>query len=325
MENSRYMKAMAELDLSDEIKNKIIKQVNEEELKKGMLKLKIKNKIIAVLATLGILSSCGVAYATVVPKEWKENINAVISQIFNIDYEEENVTVQEKTVEEILESDKENKELYSVLLDPDTYGIGDGTQINLVESNYNQYMLNVEDEAEDFILKKYNKKINIKLGVMNEMAYDVIDKNFTRFSDTGEVIEREEPSIEELIKFQAKDMKENWKLYSYNENKYSNDLYFEVTGMTIMNGNNTTKEDYTKYSRAKKIKVIFDNGAKEEIINLKDTEKAQFIDLSYKTTGIENPINVEIEVLSTYEGTESSDVYIADIQMGVNSNIPQGR
>ena len=37
------------------------------------------------------------------------------------------------------------------------------------------------------------------------------------------------------------------------------------------------------------------------------------------------PVQINIEVLETYKGEKSDDTYIADIQFGMESNIPQAR
>ena len=102
------------------------------------------------------------------------------------------------------------------------------------------------------------------------------------------------------------------------------ELHFKVTGMLLMNGNNVTEEDYNNNSRAKKIKVTF-NDKQEEIINLLDTADAQYIDLEYIHYDISKPVEISVEVLETFKGNLNEDTYMADIQFGISSNIPQGR
>ena len=121
--------------------------------------------------------------------------------------------------------------------------------------------------------------------------------------------------IEEQIKYQAEIYP---KCHQVNES-----LYFEITGMIIMNGNNTSEDAFYNNSRAKKIKIIF-NDEQEKIFELKDTMDIQLIDLQYKQEDISKPIDIKIEVLETYEGEKTKDIYISDIQFGVNSNITHG-
>ena len=94
--------------------------------------------------------------------------------------------------------------------------------------------------------------------------------------------------------------------------------------MFIMNGNNESEEDYKNNSRAKKIKVTI-NKEKEYTFELKDTNKVQVFNIGYKQNNIEKPVNIEVEVLDKYKGEKTEDIYISDIQFGIESNIPQGR
>ena len=147
----------------------------------------------------------------------------------------------------------------------------------------------------------------------------------TILDENNKVIGRKETTMEDLLKYQDNGLKNNWDLhYHGGDGRTYNDVFFKITGMTLMNGNNATDEDYNNFARAKKIKVTFNN-EKEEIINLQDSKEAQFIDLEYMQEDISKPINIKVEVLETYEGLTSQDTYIADIQFGITSNIPQGR
>jgi len=91
----------------------------------------------------------------------------------------------------------------------------------------------------------------------------------------------------------------------------------KITGMLVMNGNNKSEEDYYSNSRAKKIKVTI-NGEKEQILELKDTMEVQLIDLEYSQIS-ESDISVDIEVIDTYKGSKSNDIYISDIQFGIGT------
>lgn len=286
--------------------------------------MKIKSKIIAIAATLGLLTSSVVVYATVVPQEWKNSLEYKICNFLGIEQDKDNSyleNVQDATLDNILSSDKENRELYAVLLDPDTYNIGDANKGILIESNYNQYNLNESNE----LLEKYSQPIITKLAQVNYTCLEELENKNTKIDEnTGEVLEKKESSLEEILAYQSNELKNNWKNYYYNEAEFIDTLKFEITGMLIMNGNNKNLEAYNNYSRAKKIKVTFNN--KEEfIINLKDSMDGQFIEMSYIQEDISKPIEAKIEILEDYKGNLSNDIYIADIQFGINSNIPVGR
>ncbi len=214
----------------------------------------------------------------------------------------------------------------SELTDAETYGIGDSTEGTLIESNYKQYDWSVEyDDVGNEIektIEKYTDNINIKLAKVNYGCLEKLNSELMILDEVGNVIEYKTSTIEDSVKYQFNEFKTNWDNYYYSQEKFDEELYFEITGMLVMNGNNKS-DVYNDYSRAKKIKIIFDN-KQEEIINLKDTQEAQYIKLNYISYDISKPINIDIEVLETYSGTNSEDIYVADIQFGITSNIPQG-
>ena len=98
----------------------------------------------------------------------------------------------------------------------------------------------------------------------------------------------------------------------------NNNVYEELHGFSIMNGNCESEEAYINNARAKKIQVTIN----DEIIKtfeLKDTKEVQLLNFNYKQTDISKPINIKIEVLEIYEGKASNDVYITDIGFGIES------
>ena len=168
--SNEYTNLVDKLDISDEFKEKLIEKIKEDEIKKGIIKMKIKDKITALIAALGIITCSGIAYATVVPEEIKNTINTKISVFFGIETDsneeiEYDIGIQEETLDNIIASDKENLEDYSQLMDPDIYGIGDSNDGSLIESNYKQYNWNLEyDEEGNTIekpIQKYENIINI--------------------------------------------------------------------------------------------------------------------------------------------------------------------
>ena len=226
------------------------------------------------------------------------------------------------------ENIQESKDIekYSSLLNPDLDDIGDGTEGVLIGSNYKQYNINEKyTENDKRVLEAYKNPIIIKMGMINYSCLEQLEGKKTILDKDGNVLKRNEPTIEEILKYQNEEFNSNWNYYYYglDEKDYKN-LYFKLTGMTLMNGNNIDKESYNNYSRAKKVKITINN-EKEKIINLLDSSEAQFIDLDYIQKTIDKPINIKVEVLETYKGNKYDDIYISDIQFGITSNIPQGR
>ena len=102
------------------------------------------------------------------------------------------------------------------------------------------------------------------------------------------------------------------------------ECFYEVTGMLLMNGNNTTAEDWKNNARAKKIKVTI-NDTEEYFFDLLDTNEVQLIDVNYIQNNIDTPISIKIEVLEFYQGEQSNDIYISDVRIGFNSSVNGAR
>lgn len=180
-----------------------------------------------------------------------------------------------------------------------------GTEIHKWESNYSQYDMRYYNEKIN--LEKYTDKITYKTGLFNEVC-----------------IRTDEKTIEEMANSQYNNLVLEEKNYHYTDIPEDRKFYYEVPSMIVMNGNNASEEDYKNNARAKKIKVIVNN-EKEYVFNLKDTNAVQVFDLNYKQNTIEKPVNITVEVLETYAGEKTEDIYMSDIQFAINSNIPQGR
>ena len=88
----------------------------------------------------------------------------------------------------------------------------------------------------------------------------------------------------------------------------NNNVYEELHGFSIMNGNCESEEAYINNARAKKIQVTINNET-VKTFELKDTKEVQLFDLNYTQTDISKPINVKIEVLEIYEGKETNNLY----------------
>jgi len=217
-------------------------------------------------------------------------------------------------------------------------GIGDGTNYVKVESNYSQY----EDQYNivNTKINKYNNIVNIKIAELHESistVYAALEDDDNSKSGISKYEEIKKHAKENNYKKMEKDFEDLTleeitylnSIYATDYHPFAfystyNDLYYELTGMLIMNGNNTSKEDWENNARAKKIKVTINNEA-TYTYDLEDKMDVQLIDLNYKQNTIEKPINIDVEVLETYPGKLSNDVYISDIQFGLNSNCPGGR
>ena len=179
------------------------------------------------------------------------------------------------------------------------------TEIQRWESNYSQYDMRYFNEKIN--IEKYTDKITYKTGLFNEVC-----------------LRTDENTIEEMANSQYKNLVLEEKNYHYTDIPEDRSFYYEIPSMLVMNGNNTSEEAYKNNARAKKIKVIVNN-EKEFVFNLKDTNAVQVFDLDYKQNTIEKPVSITVEVVETYAGEKTEDIYISDLQFSINSNIPQGR
>lgn len=167
-------------------------------------------------------------------------------------------------------------------------------------TNYNQYNYLSKSNK----IEPYEEKIEFKTAIFNLSRYN-------EYTEDG------------LLKDITKKTKKQYEILKFENYNNNSGYYFGLDKMVVMNGNNTSKEDYQNNSRAKKIKVIVNND-KEYIFDLKDTNKVQTFDLNYKQQTIEKPVDITIEVLEIYGGEKTQDIYISDIQFGVETNISLG-
>ena len=233
-------------------------------------------------------------------EEYPENdnwINDILKE--NVEKDSNSYKLTRKTIYSLKNNNKMDTFLdryYNI------FGIGDSTKIIDWTSNYARYCY-PNNEKND-LGSKYTKKITYDIAIFNEMYYE------------GHY------DLETCVKNQYNDLvvKKDYKHYD----NLPKSFYFEIPNMFIMNGNNESKEKFKNNARVKKIKVTINN-EKTYTFELKDTNKVQVFDLGYKQNTIEKPVNIEVEVLGRFNGEKTNDVYISDIQFGVESNIPQGR
>lgn len=204
----------------------------------------------------------------------------------------------QKIIYSLYHNQYDEEELMTILNNIWYFKIGDAGGIYEVDSNYEQYRFPVATEK----VNRYNNIIKIKTAIFGENYYDYEDY----LSNISEKVKKQYEKI---------------RAENYNQNK---EYYFEIDKMVIMNGNNANEADFRNNARAKKIKVNVNND-KDYIIELKDTNRAQVFNIDYKQNGIEKPIDVSVEVLEAYSGDKIQDIYISDIQFGVNTNVSLGR
>jgi len=191
--------------------------------------------------------------------------------------------------------------------------IGDNTRIVDIESNYKQYEYDSDDEfINGYKIEKYTDIISYKIADFYEAFYldpennTLEERNFYQYFTI--ISDHIDPEYKSKLPV---DM----------------NLYREVPYMLVVNGNNTSEQDFKNNARAKKIKVVID-GICDYTFELEDTNAVQVLKLDYmdlKEPSLKHPISATVEVLETYAGEQTNDVYISDVQFAITSNIPQGR
>lgn len=214
----------------------------------------------------------------------------------------EDGTTVEKT--DLLSKDKTNPYKYLFVNSSE----GDGNSWGFLESNYDKIQENTESYSSEkygnLKIGKYVKPIEVELAELRMSDGSVYDDSYTLNQKTA---------IMWYI------LEENYWLEKPEEyRKFIDAASFSLTGISIMNGDNTSEEEYNNHARAKKILVTIDNKNKY-IFNLEDTNKPQLLGINYEKEEIMHPINVKIEVLEIYPGLKTDDVYINELGFGVDS------
>ena len=191
--------------------------------------------------------------------------------------------------------------------------IGDSTRIVDIDSNYKQYEYDSDDEfINGYKVEKYTDIISYKIADFFEDFY----------------LDPENNTLEESNLYQYFAIRSDYIDPEYKSKlPVDMNLYREIPYMLVMNGKNTSEEDFKNNARAKKIKVVID-GIQDYTFELEDTNAVQVLKLDYmdlKEPSLKHPVSVTIEILETYSGKQTNDVYISDIQFAITSNIPQGR
>lgn len=233
--------------------------------------------------------------------KFEENIQEELYAMMEID---NSLNCQGKTYYSVLEKYPDNYDEIFAKYYQEYATIGDSAAWDVVESDYPQYENFRYGEDVEY-LDDCEDGITIKVARLR-VNYEAEDPDW------------DSKGIDYAVDYQAKNATGvNGNLLSEDDN------YFKVTGMLLMNGNNMSKEEWKENARAKKIKITINNDA-EHVVELKDTMDVQLIDVEYLQNNIETPITLDIEVLETYPGEVSNDVYIADIRVGLDSSIGGG-
>lgn len=186
-------------------------------------------------------------------------------------------------------------------------GIGDGTAWIIKESNYPIFGENYTTEEPT----EYHGPILIRAAVIDECASEKMQEKDDLAKMSRNQVEVWNEAHENLIGSGAFNVPS------------ARDLEYHLTGLLIMNGNNKSEDDFANYARAKNIRVTV--GDKSEEYELRDTMDVQLINFDYVQKGVVKPLNVKIEVIDSYEGNEFKDIYLSDIELGMDFNGSHGR
>lgn len=185
--NNKYTNFMDKLDTDDKVKRELIEKLKKEENRKGEIGMKIRNKIIAVISALSVISIGGVAFANTMPEEWKNSIKAFFGIISNETYEEIKVETNETkydngyslTLENYgidrdnlllefnLKTEKEIELEYPFMEEP-TYYFYD--RVKIVNENQDEYVI-----TNEIINGEDNAKSTILLDKINSKEYKIYE------------------------------------------------------------------------------------------------------------------------------------------------------
>lgn len=237
------------------------------------------------------------------PNNIQKSVEKIVNQFFGTEEEINYIGKGQKMIYSLINNKLYNNRddsIFKNILYSYTDFAGDYFTDVETETNYNQY----DYSSKENTIEKYEDIIKYKTAIFNSSRYDEYTENGT-------------------LKTLTEKTKKQYEIIKAENNNKVDEYYYGLDKIVVMNGNNTSKEDYKNNSRAKKIKVTV-NGEKEYSFELKDTNKAQVFDLSYEQKSIAKPIDISIEVLESYEGEKTKDIYISDVQFGVTTNISLG-
>lgn len=286
--------------------------------------------ILVLVVTLGVVYYLGFvkdnnAKNMIANGEVTEKNNISVNQ----QVPETNNNVEEKTETNNTEEEVEEKGTF-IDYSKDTTVVEDGNSEKIKGENTLKYSLLREH---DYTHEFYEKYCSIYGAEGDSAAWEEIESNYETLYRGGpikvgkytETIECDIAVLNERIQFSAdykdtmilKDKaKTMWDAIK-NDDFYKDDKY-KLNGISIMNGNNNSEEDYNNNARAKKIKVTVNND-KSYTFELKDTNKPQLFDIGIEQEDISKVMNVTIEVLETYKGLVSNEVYINEVGIGIST------
>lgn len=272
---------------------------------KDEIKINLKMIILLILFIIAIIIIASVVVYNFYKEKSNNTENVLIEDLQNVSELKDNISEEEKYLKYLIENNVCDENSIYYLLSKKYYydddevfikyyskvlEIGDCHSYAIVECNYENNLI------------KYNKPIIFTMAMVKDYLYN-------------EPYEGARIDNEELKRFKKRLLEER-KSYEPLE---SIELYEDLNGMSIRNGNCESEESYKNNSRAKKLELTI-NDTEKHIIELEDTNEVQLCDLNYKQTDIGKPITVKIEVLEVYNGLVSDDIYINEIGFGLTSN-----
>ena len=280
--NNKYTKFMDKLDMDENVKRELIEKLKKEENRKGEIGMKIRNKIIAVISALSVISIGGVAFANTMPEEWKNSIKAFFGIISNETYEEIKVETNETKYD-------------------------------------NGYSLTLEDygiDAETLLLSfdlKTEHEIELEYPFGEEPTYffynmvKVVDENQNEYEIANEIINGDENAKYTILvdKINSKEYK-IYEIYTIDSSKITekSDLYIHF---------------YLDYLPEDASELIYDRLCEFDLEVPIDSEK---IDDSFEEFSIDNAVTTWDSVIYSYEFPDGEIGQVtAEITKIKNSNI----
>lgn len=253
-------------------------------------------------------------------KNTEDKILELSEQISKL--EQNDVTNEEEDEKDNVEKEEGVKGTF-IDYSKDTTVVEDGNSEKIKGENTLKYSLLKEN---DYTHEFYEKYCSVHEAEGDSAAWEEIESNYGKSSPVKvgkytKTIECDIAVLNEAGNYNdtmtLKDKVTTMWNAIKNNDFYKNDKY-KLNGISIMNGNNNSEEDYNNNARAKKIKVTVNND-KSYTFELKDTNKPQVFDIGVEQEDISKVMNVTIEVLETYKGLVSNDVYINEIGFGIST------
>ena len=173
------------------------------------------------------------------------------------------------------------------------------------QSNY-LYYSNDNYQIEDY---KYFGPITMEIALINSDVY-------SRMNEINDINDMTNYQNQLLNKYLSGEERSN-----YTNIPEEKDRYYRITGMYILNGNTSNEEENLENGKAKMLVVTLNN-EKKYTFNLENKVGPMLFDMDYTQKYISEPIHIQIEVIDSYSGKVTNDVYLGEIEFGIETNIP---